>query len=290
MQSFDQVQELNRIQAREDLGFEVERMPLVTDGTPHEKVDRLLVRRPGADAESGEKERLGIVKADRAHIPYQTIMDWVTRELDNANLEYKLKESMVTKKGEMYQEYIFDQNIDTPDGSDMAPLMLVKGSYIDTPMEALFGTYRFTCANGVIVGNTIEKLTIKPNVQDLIQTSVTDDLKMRVERFSRVADLYQNLQDEDFNPYLQAVLTDMYLGAKIKKEVLNLLAQDGNVQITKDKIKAADLENPDQLVNIVNNITAWEFYNVVTQVVTRHSKSVNAKVGNYKRVSKDFNI
>jgi hypothetical protein len=288
MQSFNDVQEKDRTQARAELGFDVERVPLVTDGTPHERVDRLLVKR--SNPTDGEKEKLGIVKAKRPHIPYTEIMDWVTRELDTANVQYKLKESQVLYNGDMYQEYIFNNEVDTPDDTDMSPMMLVKGSYVGTPMEAYFGTYRFTCANGVIVGETIDKIMVKPNVSDLLHTSIQDEIRNRIEKFKHVEQLYTNLHAEDFNPYLYAILTDMYLGTKIKKEILSLLKQDGNVEITKEKIKAADLENPDQLINIVDAISAWDFYNVVTQVVTRHSQSVNTRMKNYQRVSRDFEI
>lgn len=285
---FNLIEEVDKAQAKQELSFGVERIPLVTEPSPHEHVNRLLVQRtnPAED----EKAKLGIVKSTRNHIPYPTIMDWVERELDKANIKYKLKESTVTKKGDMYQEYLFDHSIDTPDKQGMAPLLILKGSYVDTPMEAFFGTYRFVCSNGVMVGETISKITVKPNVQDLLQSSIKDELQNKIQHFKRVEELYDNLNNEDFAPYLWAVFGDTYLGTKIKKEIINLLVHDGNIAVTKEKIRSADLQDPESLINIVNNITAWEFYNVVTQIATIHSKSVQARMHNFNRVSKDFEI
>lgn len=288
MNDFNSVVEMDKTEAKKELGFDVERVPLVTEPSPHEHVNRLLVQRVNPSEE--EKKNLGIVKSSRTHIPYPTIMDWVERELDAANIKYKLKESTVTKKGDMYQEYLFDHDINTPDNTGMSPLLIVKGSYVNTPMEAHFGTYRFTCSNGVMVGETIDKLTVKPNIQDLLQSSIKDELRMKIQDFQRVENLYSNLQTEDFAPYLWAVFGDKYLGTKIKKEIISLLLHDGNVEVTKEKIRSADLDDPESLITIVNNITAWEFYNVVTQIATVHSKSVRSRMHNYDRVSRDFEI
>lgn len=289
MQDFNAVQEVNKTEARKEIAFGVERVPLVTEPSPHEHVNRLLVQRTD-EPEDGYKKKLGIVKDTRTHIPYPTMMDWVERELDAAEIKYKLKESLVTKKGEMYQEYLFDHDIDTPDGQSMSPLLILKGSYVGTPMEAYFGTYRFVCSNGVMVGETISKLVVKPNVQDLLQSSIQDELRMKIDQFRRVEGLYTKLQDEDYTPYLWTIFADTYLGAKIKKELILLLQNDGNVEVTKEKIRSSDLENPESLLTIVNSITAWEFYNMVTQVATIHSQSAQSRIHNFKRVSKDFEI
>lgn len=289
MMDFNSVQELDRIQAKKEIGFGVERVPLVTEPSPHEHVDRLLIQRTD-DPPEGYKKKLGIVKSSRTHIPYSTMVDWVERELDAANIKYKLKESTITKRGNMYQEYLFDKDIDTPDGENMSPLLILNGSYVDTPMEAYFGTYRFVCSNGVMVGETISKLTVKPNIQDLLQSTIRDELQMKLKQFQTVEGLYSNLQNEDYASYLWAVFADEYLGTKIKKELILLLQNDGNIEVTKEKIRSSDLEDPQSLITILDNIDAWAFYNMVTQVATIHSKSVQSRVHNFSRVSKDFGI
>lgn len=286
--NYNDIEEVDKVQTRKELDFGVERVSLVTEPSPHEYTDRLLVQR--TNPAEGEKKKLGIVKSTRNHIPYPTIMDWVERELNRANIKYKLKESTITKKGDMYQEYLFDHDINTPDQQTMSPMLIVKGSYVDTPMEAFFGTYRFVCSNGVMVGETIDKLTVKPNVQDLLQSSINEELQHKIQDFKRVEELYDNLYNEDFTPYIWTVFADQYLGTKIKKEIINLLVHDGNIEVTKEKIRSADLQDPESLINIINNITAWEFYNVVTQVATIHSKSVQSRMNNFNRVSKDFDI
>lgn len=288
MLDYDNVQEVDRTIAIEEIGFEVERVPLVTEPSPHEHVDRLLVKR--IEPEVGQKENLGIVKATRNHIPYTTLMEWVERELDEAGIEYKLKESLVTKKGDMYQEYLFNHDITTPDGEAMSPMIILKGSYVDTPMEMYFGTYRFVCSNGVMVGETIDKMTVKANTQDLLQSTIRDELQVKIKNFQRVETLYSNLQTEDFTPYLWTVFGDEYLGTKIKKEIINLLIHEGSITVAKEKIRSADLADPESLITIVDNLNAWGFYNMVTQVATIHSKSAQSKMNNFSRVSKDFGI
>jgi hypothetical protein len=219
------------------------------------------------------------------------LIKWLIQDFEDAGLDYKLRDSVVMSKGDLYQEYIFDRKVDTPDNSDMAPMALVKASYVDVPLEVFFGTYRFVCSNGVIVGETINKIRVAPNTQNLLQSSIKDEIKTRLSEFSEVSNLYKKLEDESFNPYLDLYLAEVYLSAGYKKAVLHELEKNGNIEVLKDKLRNPDFQGDvSKLYNVLDEITAWEFYNIVTNILTMKARSVGARSSVYHTASKIFGI
>lgn len=285
MQSFNNVKELDQIQARNGLDIPYLREDLVTEN-PYDSTRYQLIKREDTGYE------MGIINNKKVIFPYPEVMDWVIKEFDNSGLKYKLQDSIVKKNGEMFQQYLFDYEIDSPDGNDLSPMVIVKSSYVGSPLDMHFGTYRFVCSNGVMVGNTIEKIHVSARETDLLQSSISADIKKNLEKFDEVAGLYKELQEETFNPYLQSLILNQYITAGYKKAILQELAHTGNIQILKEKIKGKDFtsETQDQLFRIVNEITAWEFYNIVTNVVTRKAKGANSRLSYYNVVSDIFEV
>jgi len=285
MNNFNSVQGLDLNQVKQSIAFPISRMDLVTEN-PHEETKFQLVRRE----DTGRK--LGIIRKNHPTIPYPDVMDWLTAEFDNAEVVYKLRDSVVKNDGSLFQEYLFDYNIEPPDGEDISPLVIVKSSYVGPPLDIYFGTYRFVCSNGVITGETIEKIHINARSSDILNSSIRDDIRVSLDKFERVAGLYKNLTHEKFNPYLNAVIANMYISTGVKKVILKELQKQGSVELLKEKIKAEDFNENfrENLFNIINEITAWEFYNIVTNIATRKSNTVAARLGNYINISKVFRI
>ncbi len=283
-QNFQAVQELDKEQVKQEISFPIERRPLITK-EGHHSTDYTILHRldEGVD--------MGIVKKNRTIIPYPDIMDWMLDEFNGAGLEYKLRDSLVTNKGELYQEYLFDHEVDSPDGTDMSPLALVRGSYIGSPLEVMFGTYRFVCSNGVTVGETVSKIRVSAKDQNVLQSSIKDNIRFSLDQFKEVEKLYTKLQDEPFNPYLVQYLMQMYITAGYKKAVLEMLKSEGSIEIVKDKIKAEDFQGDvTHLYNVIDEINAWQFYNICTQIATQRARSVGARMNVYHRTSEVFGI
>lgn len=284
MQSFKDVKSKSISETYKEIDFPITRNQLITDNPEHD-TQYLFVERTDKNIE------LGIVKEDRPFIPYKQVMKWLLEEFEKSGLSYKLRDSVIMDKGDLYQEYIFDEDIDTPDNSDMAPLSIVKASYTGCPLEIFFGTYRFVCSNGVMTGETVEKIHVSPKVKNLLQSSITDDIKQSINKFSEVSNLYKKLYNESFNMYLQKLMMDYYLTAGYKKAILNMIQSEGNIEIVKQKLKKKDfLTENTNIYRIVNDIDAWTLYNIVTQVITTKSRSAGARFRNYQIVSRLFEI
>jgi len=284
MITFQDVEALDYDVVQNLIDYPVRRVELVREDDVTKHVNREAVLEFHTD------RRLGIVNSNRMNIEYPELMNWTWGEMQKTGVPFKLKDSLITQSGDLYQEYIFDYVIDTPDNEGMAPLVILKGSHVRKPLELFFGTYRFVCSNGVMVGETIRKISINSNIKDLIKTSITDDIRIKFGEFAKVSQLYTGLEARPFTDYLYTMIADQYLGTKIKKEVLNLLVSDGDITVTKEKIRSSDLARPDHLINIVNEINAWAFYNVVTSVATFQSKSVHTRTKNFERVSNIFGV
>jgi len=275
---------LTKNQVQSGLKFPVRRVDLVREDNTSKHTNKQAVIHIPTD------KRLGIVNSTRINISYEDTMKWLWTELDTAGYPYKIKDSVITSSGDLYQEYIFDYKIATPDNEIMAPLLIVKASHVNKPLEILFGTYRFVCSNGVIVGDTIQKMTVGAGVKELIPSVVADEIRIKFLQFAKVADLYKKLELKPFTDYLSSILLDQYIGTKIKKEVLSMLVKDNDIELTKSKIRSSDLKDPDSLIRVVNSIDSWAFYNIVTNVATFAAKGVNTRTKNYNRISQIFGV
>lgn len=284
-QKFANADSVSLSDAFREVSFPVERRNLVTED-PNQPTEYQMVHRTDTDQD------LGVVPSVYPYVKYRDVMKWMVQNFERAGVDYKLRDSLVQNKGDVYQEYLFDHDVDTPDGSDMSPLVIAKMSYVRAPLEIYFGTYRFVCSNGVMVGNTIQKIHVSPKVQDLLQSSIRDDIRQSLEKFVKVSNLYTKLQNESFNPFLTQYVLDHYVTAGFKKAVLAELQNAGNIEVLKDKLKQEDFSQGDldQIYRVVDEITAWDFYNIVTNIATRKSRSVGARFRNYQNVSRVFNI
>jgi len=283
--SFDTVQGLNIQDVYSDIDFPVARKKLVTDQV-FDKTNYEMVTRVDTN------KNLGIVRNTFPVFEYTEVMDWLTSEFDKAGLDFKIRDSVVQGKGDVYQEYLFRKNVETPDGSDMSPLVIAKMSYVHVPLEIHFGTYRFTCSNGVMVGDTISKIHISRKTQDLLKSSIVDDINSSLDRFKKVSELYSDLANKGFERYLELYLLDQYITAGFKKAVLEELQNEGALDILMNKIKKENfsLDSLSKIYKIKNEIDAWAFYNVVTAVTTHKSRSVGSRLSNFSTVSKIFGV
>jgi len=284
MENFQDVIELNREEEIEHLSFPISREKLITDTGIKTNRDVIVTAK--------DNVQIGIVKHDHKIVPYANSLKWLNDEFQSTGVDYKLRESVVMKNCDFYQEYIFDQKIDTPDDSDMAPMVLVKGSYIKAPLCVDFGTFRFTCANGMVVGRTVEQVKIKANVgPDFLQSSILDDIRYSMDRFAKVTKLYSHLGETNMDLYLTTFLTHEAIAAYVKRLVLEMLKNQGSIEILVEKIKKEDLlHNPNAIYNTLNDVSAWTLYNILTQVVTHKARNVNGRTSLYNQISTMFNI
>ena len=284
-QNFTNAQSISISQSFQDISFPVERRNLITED-PNKSTEYQLVHRTDTN------QSFGVIPVTYPDLKYRDIMKWMVENFEQAGLNYKLRDSVIQNKGDVYQEYLFDEDIDTPDDSEMSPLVIARMSYVHSPLEIFFGSYRFVCSNGVLVGHTIQKIHVSSKIQDLLQSSIKDDIKQSLNKFAKVSKLYSKLNDDSFNPFLTQYILDHYVTAGFKKAVLIELVNTGNVEILKNKLNQDDFSKGDldSIYTVLNEISAWEFYNIVTNIATRKSRSVGARFRNYQNISRVFDI
>lgn len=288
MTSFADTQSIDLVEAREEIDFPIQREKLFSDQTHSDPHRDVIVRFD----EDGNTLPLGIVGKRRPLIQYGEIMDWLVNEFDQADIGYKLRENLITSKGDLYQEYIFDYPVESPDGSEMVPLALVRGSHVNMPLSVEFGTYRFVCSNGVVVGDTIQRLMIDGRSGlDFLESSVVDDLHMRFDKFATVSDKYKALHDTAFTPFILEFLQSQVVPMLMKKNVMYMMQEDGNIELTVEKLKSENLAGPlDELYNVLQEQTAWYMYNTMTAYVTHKVRSLNGRQQQYRSISQFFGV
>ena len=126
---------------------------------------------------------LGVVPHDRPFLSFGSIMDFMTEQLKAAAVPFKIKDNVLTEKGELFQTYVFDRAFDGPDGEKLVPMIIARANYLNRPLDLDFGSYRFVCRNGVMLGNTIGRIRIgTKQTSDLARLSFQNQFEMAFER------------------------------------------------------------------------------------------------------------
>ena len=285
MNSYADISGIDFKEALDTVSFPIEREDLLSEQS-HLHSNRDAVVRKDTN------QVLGIVGKKCPIILYEDIMNWLGEEFEKINVPFKLRENMITKNGDMYQEYVFDYDVPAPDDQNINAMLLVRGSYTGMPLVIEFGTYRFVCSNGVTVGDTIERMKIDGrNGVDILGTSITDQLHYKFGKFTEVAGKYSGLNDIEFDPYVFQLLQSEVLPILMKKNVMYLLQEEGSIELTVEKLKSENLTGAvEELYNIVKDETAWHLYNLMTQYVTHNVRSLNGRQAQYQAISQFFEI
>lgn len=242
------------------------------------------------------EDPLGLISAKRGVIPHSEVASWVFGELNSMGVDYKIRDVAVNKRGDVYSEFIFRDTVETPDDEGMAPMLILRQSYIGTPVEVHMGTYRFVCSNGAMTGNTIESLKIKPNELDgYLKTSIRDDIHHRLSKFSNVSKVYRDMHSREFSPALFDFLLNEAMPTMLKKTALDALAEMGAVNIlTEEKIKSPDFRDETSVKALYEpvdvTLSEYAFYNVLTQIVSHRARSAGARMMQSRAVSDFFNV
>jgi hypothetical protein len=229
---------------------------------------------------------IGEVPVNRPFLPYAETMDWLLDEFMEIGIPFKLRTSVVDKKSYgMYQEYIFDQPVTSPDGEGIAPMVLVHASYIKgAPLSLFLGTYRFVCSNGAIVaagGKTGISVNSR-NWGDLSDRGFHDDFKNAFDHYADVSKFYAKLNSVPFSETVGEIFTPKLIPFCIRKKVVGQLEETGtvSVNITTDRqdgekfksLKEEDLLNP-AAVSVNSDVSTWDVYNRFTNIGSKLSSS-----------------
>ena len=294
--NFQNVVGLDINQTKRDLSFSVNLESVLTE--QDDRISKNAVTRFTSEG----KKVLGLVSPKRQIILYSEMMDWVVGELDHVGVEYKLKESTLLKKtDDLFQQYLFNSPITNPDGLEISPMIILKGSHVAVPMKIDIGTYRFVCSNGALVGNTIKSISLKANDLDgLMRRSLRDDIAAGIDSMRKISARYSELSDEGMEEYMMKIFNSPFVPVALKKSMADFWVGDGTLASLSNKtLKNEDfisLKADGSFINSSNNgifeisnkKSAWHLYNDTTDVATHTSRNELTRNHFYNVVSNVF--
>lgn len=285
MSNFASTEALDLETERAKIGFEFKRDPLVAEETKAETRYHEIVRTDTGQA-------LGFISKKRNILPYPELMDWAVNAFQKTNVPFKLKNSVITKHGGLFQQFLFDMPIETPDNQDMSAMVLLRGSYTGKPAILDFGTYRFVCANGAIVGQTIDQVSFSPSqIGELLKTEFADQLSVRFEQFKTVVDKYKALSQATLTNSLDLFLKSEVVPYPMKKVALRSLQELGFLHIEVDgRLKNNHVDEYQTNVTILREGTGWDLYNAMTDATTHRPRSIGGMLYQSNVLSQAFAI
>jgi len=285
MNDFATVDGLDLATERAKIAFDVKRETLVAEesrfGTKFHEIIRADTNTP-----------MGMLSKKKGILPYGELMDWTVRAFEKTEVPFKLKNSVITKYGGLFQQYVFDMPVETPDGSAMSPQVLVRGSYLGRPAELQFGTYRFVCANGAIAGKTIERASFNnAQINELLKTEYADQLTIKFEKFKIVVDKYKVLGQKSLRETLKLFLENEVVPYPMKKAALKGLEETGFITLNiEGRLKNDHIDAPDTTFSFLREGTGWDLYNVMTDASSHKPRSIGGMLYQSNVVSQAFAI
>jgi len=287
--SWADVKELDIAEAKKACAFEVRREDLLSnENNLKSKFKLVSVKMPGEE----DFTRLGEVNQNRPFIPYSEAVDWVNEQLSSVGSDYKLFRAAIEEKTKaLFHQYIFKDEVASPDGHSIAPSVCFRASYQGwrPALEILFGTYRFVCDNGAIVGFG-DNGSIRVNSHNwttYTKTGIADKFRDAFGRLQDISKLYHDLDKVTLSEKYADVFSSKAFSVALRKKVLSMLEMDGKVVITKESEKKDDLllktklleeadfkiENIASAIQVSEDVPLWDVYNAFTRTVSTAANS-----------------
>ncbi len=293
---FSAIQGLDLGTKIQELSFPVHKETLLAE-TAGVKVNRAVILRTVDNA------RLGLVSLDRPPQNHGATMQWFTDELAKTGVPFKLKNCAVSDKDlSLYQEYVMDFDVTPPDGEKINPMIILRSSFVGKPLSLNFGTYRFTCANGVTVGRTIDKIDLSAKeFGNFARMAMGDAIKRNLDAYKAIETLYARMADADLQPVLASVFGPNQIPIKAKKSALEKLELSGVLTVIKEgdtsdeesmvrRLRKTDFENIAEHAQFHSSATLWDVYNHLTSWASREPKSENTRMVSWRAIDQAFAV
>jgi hypothetical protein len=275
---------LDLVAERKKINFPVNRETQLSE--THQFVsgfNRIAVPDPN---NTGKILPIGEVPATRPYLPYGDTMDWIVKEFEEIGIPFKLRTSVIDRKNfNLYQEYLFDQDVIPPDGEGISPMVIVHSSYVKgSPLALYLGTYRFVCSNGAIVsaGGKTHLSVNTHNWGSLQNKGFHDDFRDAFDHYTDVSDFYARLSDVPLSETAEGIFKPKLIPFCMRKKVIRQLEEDGlvTVNVTSDKsdgekfkaLNEEDLSTPG-LLSVNGNVSTWDVYNQFTNIGSKLASS-----------------
>jgi hypothetical protein len=235
---------------------------------------------------AGKTIPIGEVPATRPYLPYGETMDWVVKEFGEIGIPFKLRTSVIDRKNfNLYQEYLFDQDVTSPDGEGISPMVIVHSSYVKrSPLALYLGTYRFVCSNGAIVsaGSKTHLSVNTYNWGSIQNKGFHDDFRAALDHYTDVSAFYARLSDAPLSETVEDIFKSKLIPFCIRKKVIGQLEEEGlaivnglSDQPDGEKFKVLKEEDlsTSSLLSVSEDVSTWDVYNRFTDIGSKLSSS-----------------
>ena len=245
---------------------------------------------------------LGIVADSRPELSHREAVTWLVEQLNQSQVPWKIRTSVLDEKTyDVYQEYVFDRDVTTPDGSIMNPMFILRLSHVRAPFQLIGGTLRHACSNGAIVGNITGKVKLSPkDISHFARFSATAQIREMINRYDRVGEFYSSLGKSSAES-VKLIFADKRLPFGMKKSVLASLEGLGQIELNtgvepkEGKLVSSTLDRDffqpagvQAGLSISADLSAWNLYNNLTYWATNFPKSDSSRMTAYRAIDNVF--
>jgi hypothetical protein len=273
--SYADIPGLDLAEERKKIDFPVTREPQLSETYQFVSgFTRISVPNPN---NVGRTMPIGEVPVSRPYLSYGETMDWIVKEFEEIGIPFKLRTSTIGRKNfNLYQEYLFDQEVAPPDGKGISPMVIVHSSYVKgSPLSLYLGTYRFVCSNGAIIsaGGKTHLSVNSRNWGSIQNRGFHDDFRYAFDHYADVSAFYARLNDAPLSETAGEIFGAKRIPFCLRKKVIGRLEADGCVSVniatdSPDGKKYKALREEDLLVpesiSVTGDISAWNVYNQFT--------------------------
>ncbi len=252
-----------------------------------------------------EVRPLGEVKADRPFILHEELMDWLCEEFDKFGIDFKLHKNQLHQgKFALFQQYLFNYDIGTPDRQKISPLVFIKNSFVGgSAFELHFGTFRYICTNGAIhTEKELSHITANSNNwKSLRQNGLIGTFERAFAAYKNVSGFFRTLHDMSFTDKFEKLFSPGLLPIGLRKQVLASLELSEDIIVNIDtpkkkvKVKSRYLkeENLVQIrdtISVTGNLSMWDVYNRFTSYTSNQLASGSGILNASRHIDHAFSV
>lgn len=220
--------------------------------------------------------------------------DFVETMLTKQGIRYDIGHTAVAAHGNrFFREFRFPDYSFVPDGSDSTaldggpkdlyvPTIIARNSYDrSSKLDFYYGGFRFVCANGIVIGDIVQQVSFKHNVDPdyrIVADGFLSNMEKTIEGFKAS---YRMLNSEPADIYLQILMLETFsqkaaeLAAAISQGLLTLdYDADGKIV----GVKASP------------QLSAYALMQIATNVATHSVRKFHRSLALQKQVANVFGV
>jgi len=220
--------------------------------------------------------------------------DFVETMLTKQGIRYDIGHTAVAAHGNrFFREFRFPDYSFVPDGSDntaldggpkdlYVPTIIARNSYDrSSKLDFYYGGFRFVCANGIVIGDIVQQVSFKHNVDPdyrIVADGFLSNMEKTIEGFKAS---YRMLNSEPADIYLQILMLETFsqkaaeLAAAISQGLLTLdYDADGKIV----GVKASP------------QLSAYALMQIATNVATHSVRKFHRSLALQKQVANVFGV